>query len=491
MVRKAALFLLSAATLAGCAAAPAVPPRATISLANDVSPRGAPSPVPPSSWWQLYRDADLDTAVREALADNRDLRVAAARLLQAHAVLSETRGQLAPQTSITAGAGVGSTLQDQLVAINDRSRHIRTGPRIDLGGGVSWEWDLFGRLGSEIRNANAELRASAATVDGVRVAVAAGVTGAWLDACGYGHGLEVARNSLALAEHSRDLSQKILDAGAGTPIDVLRADALVAQQQAAIPPLEAGRRNALAELAVLTGHPPEPFASPAAACTTLPTIAAAVPTGDTTAMLRRRPDVREAEQRLAASTARIGVAVADLYPRISIGASAADSSPALGDLGSRRNVVWRFGPLLNWSFPNLAAARARVRQARAGEAAELASFDAVILKALKEVNQTGDVYRAVLERQAALTTAARRSALAAGRVAIQRSAGGATALELLDAQRTSLDAQAALAQADLDVARAQIALFKALGGGWEQAPPVDLPEPDASRPPSSLTLSAK
>lgn len=464
--------------LAGCVTGPAVPPRATV--APPASPAGGdalvPSPVP-GRWWRLYREPALDALVEEALTDNRDLRTAAARLLEARAILDEARGERLPQTTVAADAGGGSSLEDQIEAAYGHSDRVRTGPRFGLGTDVVWEADLFGRLASSVKAARADADAAKADEDGVRVLVAAEVTRAWLDACGHAHRAGVARRSLALVERARALAGQLRAAGAGLPVDVARADTLVAQAEAAIPALEAGRHNALARLAVLTGHPPTESPAAAAACTRLPTIDVPLPVGDGLALLRRRPDVREAERRLAASTARIGVATADLYPRISLAGGFASSSHTPGDLAARGNIVWRIGPMLSWSFPNIGAARARIAQARAREVGALARFDAAILTALREVNQAGEDYGAALRRREALRVAAERSAEAARLSRLARAAGAATALEALDAERADVAARAALAAADADVATAQVVLFKALGGGWEDAPAVALPAP--------------
>ncbi|MEC4593836.1 MULTISPECIES: efflux transporter outer membrane subunit [Nitrospirillum] len=484
--------ILSASLLAGCATAPGTPPRSTVAIPGQLADSEAVrSDAPPSNWWRLYNEPALDVLVEEALTNNRDLRAASANLLQARSILSEARGELWPATNLSGGAGEGSTLEDQIAAASEGTDKIRTGPRFDIGTSVSWELDLFGRLRSTVKAAEADAQASAALEDGVRVAVAAGVTGTWLDACGYAHRADVARQSLALAQRGLDLAERLLAAGSGLPVDVLRAEVLVGQASATIPMLDAKRHDALTELAVLTGRPPAEVPSAAAACRRLPAITTPLPIGNGLTLLRRRPDVRAAERKLAANTARIGVAVADLYPRISLDGGAALSSPTVGGIASRNNLVWRVGPLLSWSFPNVSAVHARIRYAQAGEAAGLADFDATILRALKEVNQTAEDYGAALRRQGDLRAAADHSARADRLMQIQRSAGAATALEALDAERADIDAQAALAAADSDVTTTQVALFKALGGGWENAPAVVLPSPQRTAPVASVTGSSK
>jgi NodT family efflux transporter outer membrane factor (OMF) lipoprotein len=465
-----AAFLATSALTAGCAGAPRKPPPSTVPPPPRLTDVDVVSTAtPPPHWWRLYREPALDEWVEAALANNRDLRVAAAHLLEARALLSGVQGRRLPQTNITASAGVGSTLQDQVEAAFDHSDTIRTGPRFGLGTDVTWEVDFFGRLRSSINAARADAEATAAMADSVRVTVAAEVTRAWLDACGYSHRLTVARHSLDLVERSRDLAERLRAAGVGLPVDVARQKALVAQISATIAPLESGRHNALVELAVLAGHVPAEIPAAADTCARIPEINTLLPVGDALTLLRRRPDVRAAERHLQSATDRIGIATADFYPRISLGADFASSSHTPGDLGERNNMVWQVGPLLSWSFPNISAARARLAQAHARESAALALFDTTVLKALQEVNQSAANYNTTLRRRAALRVAADQSAAADHILSQMRAAGAATALEALDAERADAEAQSSLAAAEADVACAQVVLFKALGGGWENA----------------------
>ena len=461
--------------LAGCAHAPSAPPQTTIALPLDNTPP-APS-ISAAPWWRFYREPALDALVAEALTNNRDLRMAAARLLQARASLGEVQSRHRPSTGLSAGVGYGSTLQDQIAAATDGGDAIRTGPRFDWGADVSWEIDLFGRLKSGVAAAGADAAASAADMDAVRVLVAAGVTDAWLRACGLGAQIAAARDALTLAEQARDLAAKRNAAGATPLSELLHAQADVAKVAAGIPMLDAERHETLTEIAVLTGHPPAQISADASACTRLPAMDASIPVGDAPSLLRRRPDVRAAEQRLAAATARIGIAVGDLYPRIALGGGLGLSSPSVAGLASRENAVWRLGPLLSWSFPDSSAARARLAGARAGEGAALATFDGAILRALAEVNREAENYRAAQAMQAQQRLVELRNRQASEMAQARRRAGASTAAEALEAEQAHVDAKRALARADTAVAAAQVRLFKALGGGWEDAPAVTLPIP--------------
>jgi multidrug efflux system outer membrane protein len=195
-----------------------------------------------------------------------------------------------------------------------------------------------------------------------------------------------------------------------------------------------------------------------------------LPVGDGTALLKRRPDIREADRTLAAATARIGVATADLYPKISLGGSVGTSGISLGQLGSNQGFRFSIGPLLSWTFPNITVARARIRQAEATGEAALASFDGTVLIALRETETALSDLAAELDHQTALTAARDYSAEAARIVGLRYGAGAENFLAVLDAQRTLATAEAALAASRAQLTTDQIAMFKALGGGWENAP---------------------
>ncbi|URX61166.1 TolC family protein [Luteibacter anthropi] len=461
--------------LAGCASQPPLPPHTTVALPVSTSPA---ADTTPDRWWTLYRLPALDAAVAEALANNRDLRVAEANLREARAALGEARRERLPTTTLTAGAGYGSALEDQIEAALKNQQAIRTGTRYTAGLDVEWEVDLFGRLRHAIGAAQAQSGAMAAAEDGMRIAVAAETTRAWLGACTYGHRLEIARHSLALVEHGRDVARSRRDAGDGVLLDVVRAEALVERTRASLAPLDAARQRSLAELATLMGRTPDRVPGEASACTALPSTTLPPPDGDATAMLRRRPDVREAEYQLATSSARLGEIRAELWPKVSFGASIAGSAHHPDGLDDHAARIWNIGPLLSWQFPNIAVVRARITQAGERENAALARFDASILDALKDTRQALLSYEAALHEREALANAAERSATGLHLAEASRAAGAIGALEHLDAQRDDVSAQAALAESDGRVIDTQIALFKALGGGWRDAPPVALPHPE-------------
>jgi NodT family efflux transporter outer membrane factor (OMF) lipoprotein len=256
------------------------------------------------------------------------------------------------------------------------------------------------------------------------------------------------------------------EAGAGSQFDVVRAEGLVAQVRASIPPLEGQRRAALFQLAALLGRAPSKAPAEAQGCVLPPRLSDLIPVGDGATLLKRRPDVREADRRLAGATARIGVATADLYPRIELKGLIGGVSSELNQFITNNGITWGVGPSISWTFPNQAGPRARVRQAKANAAAALAGFDAVVLQALKETEQALATYRSELDRRQALSDAQDRAQRAFDMAHGQFVAGAVSNLDLLTSEQTLVSADAAVATSDTALVQDQIAVFKALGGGW-------------------------
>ena len=455
----AASLLLASCVLGPQYAVPPVPPAATGGFAG-VTAATDPATPPPDHWWRLYDDPALDALVGQALVANTDLRVAEANLRRARALLAEARVQLFPLTQLGAQGGYARTAA---------SRAGPAGNSQFYGAGfdVSYEVDLFGRVRNSVRAARADAEAVAAQRDATRVTVAAETARAYADACSGAAQLDVARNTLGLQTQTFDLTERQAQAGRGNPTDVERARAQLESVRATVPIYAAARRNALSRLAVLTGQPPEVTLPAAEACRTAPLLRSLIPVGDGTALLQRRPDVRAADRTLAAQTARIGVATAGLYPSISLGGSVSTAGNSIGALGRSSSVAFSFGPLISWTFPNIGAARAQIAQARASAEGALASFDGTVLNALQETEIALTNYAGELDRNAALQRARDHSAEAVRIFELRYRYGADSFLNVLDAQRTLADNQAALAASTAALSDDQVALFKALGGGWQ------------------------
>jgi outer membrane protein TolC len=231
--------------------------------------------------------------------------------------------------------------------------------------------------------------------------------------------------------------------------------------------LRADRDAALFRLATLTGRTPADLPPEVGQRATTLRLDRPIPVGDGRALLARRPDVREAERTLAAETARVGVATADLYPRITLGGSIGSTGTSIADMFSGGPFRWLFGSLISWNFPNQAAGRARIAGANASAQAALATFDGTVLRALQETETALSAYQHELERRQALTSARDEARTAANISRAQLREGRTDFLVVLDAERTLANTEADLAESDARVTTAQVDLFRALGGGWQ------------------------
>ncbi|MET0362927.1 MAG: TolC family protein [Sphingobium sp.] len=465
------IFLIGAATLtlAACAAGPDYARPVTPANGDRPFMAAVPSLVtadaPQDDWWRLYEDPVLDQLVADALKSNTDLRVAAANLERARAVLRENRSLRLPQTTISSSGQYGRTS-----ALQRAPGLPAEDWRVDGGLSVTYEVDLFGRVKRSVEAARGDADAAAAAADAVRVGIVAETARAYADASSAAERIGVAERTLDLLDRTVDLTAKRFEAGRTTRLDVARASALQSQQRATISPLRAQRDAALFRLALLTGRVPADLPPQVGMRAATLKLERPVPVGDGRALLARRPDVREAERRLAAQTARIGVATADLYPKISLGASVGSTSNGLSDLFGAGPLRWLAGPLLSWAFPNIEGGRARIAQAEASTKAALATFDGTVLTALQETETALSAYANTLQRRQDLREAADQARTAARISRAQLREGRVDFLIVLDAERTLAGAETDLAEADADVAASQIDLFRALGGGWQSDP---------------------
>lgn len=471
MRRPLAALALAAAALgqAGCLVGPTyrtpAPPSGAAAPFVSLSPAVQGAAAPRDDWWRLYDDPRLDGYVREAFAANDDLAVAEANLSAARALLEQARAGQYPATELLAGATRGrDPTTNEILELTGRKP--QTLWLFDSIFDMSYELDLFGRVRREVEAAHADADAVAAARDGVKITVAAETARAYAQVCALGEQLAVARRNLDVVGREAEIATNRRKAGAGSEFEEVRAQTVVAQVRSAIPPLEGQRRAALFELAALLGRTPAHAPEEAAACVAPPALPAVLPVGDGAALIRRRPDVRQAERRLAGATARVGVAMADLYPRITLTGFYGGAAAAIPDLATNAGLAWGVGPAMRWAFPNQSLPRARLRQARAGARAALAGFDGAVLMALKETEQALTAYGAELQHDADLKDAQGKATRTYELAHGQFLAGAATQLDLLTAEQSLVAADAAVAASDGALAQDQIAVFKALGGGW-------------------------
>ncbi|AKM32554.1 RND transporter [Pandoraea faecigallinarum] len=417
----------------------------------------------PEDWWKLYDDPKLDALVRQALAANTNVRVALANVQRAVAMYHEVESENLPQGGVQAEAlraqiSGESLLQEEKLPVANLAVATL---------GISYQIDFFGKLARADEAALAAAQASQAALDVARVSVAAETVRAYLQGCAANHEYDIANEQLKLQERSVAITRKLVDAGRNQPTDLLRAQAQADTLRAALPHFRAQHEAAAYRLAVMLGKVPGTLDADAAQCRRIPQLAQPLPLGDGTALLKRRPDVRQAERELASATARIGVATADLYPSIRIGASIG-ANGLLEHFGQGRTEQWTLGPMISWSLPTNGV-RAHIKGMEAGADAALAHFDGVVLKAVQETKTSLSAYLRELQRDAALRDARDKSRAAAEQNHKLYQAGRAPYLTSLDAERTHASAQAALAASETQVAMDQVNLFLALGGGWQSS----------------------
>ncbi|MFM9866458.1 efflux transporter outer membrane subunit [Achromobacter xylosoxidans] len=467
------LPLMLSAALAGCAA---VGPDYQVPAGSAATRPSAQAPFAearegvfqrdqvPGHWWRLYNDPVLDGLVEKALAANTDLRVASANLERAQAAVRETEAQQQPSLGVNASPTFGhvSGLQEMAPGIDPPNRWSYS-----AGASMSYQVDLFGQIRRAVEAAGADAQAAQAAYDATRVTVAAETARAYANLCSAGMQLASAEHSVKVQQESLDAVSRLQRAGRGTALDVTRARSQLEQLRAGLPPFQAQQRTALYRLAALTGQTPAEIPTTLLQCAAAPQLSETIPVGDGAALLRRRPDIRQAERALAAATARIGVATADLYPKITLGLSGASGGPA-AMFGDRGTFSWSVGPLISWTLPNTGAVQARIAEAEANTKAAVARFDASVLNALRETESALVVYARQLDRQAALQAARDQAAQAASQARQLFQYGKTDYLTVLDAERTLASNESALAAGQAELSNDQIAVFLALGGGWEK-----------------------
>lgn len=467
--------LLAALALAGLSACgtvgpdyrlpPAAKSRQTEAQAPFLSAASAPAavslaPLPPH-WWRLYRDEQLDALVEQALQANTDLRVAQAHLQYARAVREEVDAERGPHASASLAvqraqeSGEAYLLPEKLPVTDEGDAGLR----------VAYQLDLFGQLARAEELARAQQQASEAALDLVRTHVAAQTVAAFVQGCAATLEQRDGQQALDLQLRRVEVARRLDAAGRLSALELGHAEAEAEALRARLPAFEARRAEAHFRLAALLGLTPRELPAERSRCNALPGLDSPLPVGDGAALLRRRPDVREAERGLAAATARIGVAMGELYPHVTLGASAGVTG-VLSDLGQSSTVRWGLGPLISWHIPD-SAARARVRGAQADAQAALARFDGTVLTALRETETALSRYGHDLDALADLKAARERAGWLAQQNQRLHEAGRAPLLSQLDAQRGLLSARSALTVAQAQVAQDEVQLFWALGGGWE------------------------
>ncbi|AXA91383.1 efflux transporter outer membrane subunit [Massilia sp. YMA4] len=481
--RRVLVLFLATLILGGCAAVG--PDYTPPTLAASQIPANFGT-VPPGldmrtvevAWWQAFDDPALTSLIERALAANHDIGMAAARVEEARALAGEARQGFLPRGAVVLGHENRRRSDVELMPGQPRRTETYRGA-VD----ASWEVDLFGRIRRSVEAAEALAGSRAALLRGVQAGIAASVAATWFELQGIDAELAVVVEISASQRDSLGLVERLLQAGAATEFDRLRAEALLRDAEAVVPELKRRRAASVNALAVLLGEAPQTFrappATPARETLSLRTIAI----GDPVALMTRRADVAAAERDLAAATARIGIETAGLYPDVQVEGSIGLVAGSL-DAISGRAVSGLLAPVLRWSFLDSGRVRARIAASEARGREALIAYEQTVLRALQEADDAFEAYGAAgrtLELRLSESAANREVA----RLARARfSAGEGIYLDVLEAERSDFASRRALVAARTQQRLAVVSIHKALGGGWEACAQAGLDCSGASGTPS-------
>lgn len=463
---RASALALACTALAACAVGPDYrepPPMAT---GDGWTLEVAAAPADLDQWWLMLDDPLLEGLIETALAANRDLHKAMARIDEARALHDRVAGGRAPV--VTARGGVERRRQSESgpLPVNSIPGMDTTQTIHDAGFDAAWELDLFGAKQRALDGAGARLQATAIEAQGVRMRVVAEVVRTWFTAIGAGEELRAQQAAVESLRQSLDLVRLRHFAGDASLADVDVVHAQWAAADAALPGIVARGRAAAMGLAVLTGSPPERGLALLDIMPTLPVLFD-LPVGERADVLRRRPDVLAAERELAARTADIGVATAELFPRLSIGASGGFQALDAEDWFRSDSARVSLLPVISWRLFDGGRVRAEIRARDAAQMQAALAYEQSVLAALGDAERALSDYRSgllTLQRREVVLEASHRSHDYA---AARHAAGDIALAELLAAQRRVYEEQIVATRAHTAAAVQMVALYKALGGGWE------------------------
>jgi multidrug efflux system outer membrane protein len=444
-------------------------------------------PVVPN-WWQQFNDPILISLVERALQENRSLQAAQANLSAADALFR--RAEL--ERSFDAGSA-----SDLSVNKNTRVSDINA----SLSGGLTavWEYDLFGGIDAQVRSAQLNREAVLQSKRDIAVVVAAQTAQAYVDLRGAQQRLAVAEASVVIQSDSLDLLRELADAGRSNDLDLNRAESLFLTTRASLPGFRANVQTAKARLAVLTAievAEPRPLMGKLNMPGEIPRHEGALGIGTPSELIRRRPDIRAAEARIAENLALSEAERARLFPRLTFNASLSTFFGSLGDLGDVNSLGFGIGPGISWEGPDLRRVRADIDVSDALTRAAVANYEQAVFSALSDVESALALYSREMERRADLVGAVTSAKNALRLARLRFKEGLDDFLDVLDAQRTLLETRDDLVQNDIAITTFAISVYRALGGMWTEAElekhqtlAQRLPKSqDATAPKKSLTL---
>jgi len=455
------------------------PPNAATSNAASVAP------VELSTWWRSLNDAELNSLVDRAVKSNLDVEIALDRLQQARSYEAVVVGYALPEVDASgaAGRGTGSDLTKGRAAQVLRSADNGAGlQQINsiVGFDAVWEIDLFGKFRRELQAVRAETDAARAARYDVLTSVIGNVVRAYVDLRGFQVRAGILHHASDVLRESLRIVNIRYERGIINELDVALATRELATLEGQIAPVEAEVKAAQYTLAVLIGEYPENMAAELSRTDLIPTMPAAAAPGVPLDLLKRRPDIQQAERELAAATARIGVATANLFPDVTVSAAIGSQSQGWGTLPNVSKHIWSFGPGAIWPLLDFGALDAQVEVADFAARASLANYRETILNAVQQVDSSLDAYEAQEYRMEKLTDAVTAAQRAVDLATARYNRGLTDFLNVVDAQRQFYDLQEQYAEAQVSQGEQFVQLYKSLGGGWQEyqaVPKIRMPQP--------------
>jgi NodT family efflux transporter outer membrane factor (OMF) lipoprotein len=486
----------AAAYLSGCAVGPdyltpdfSVPFQfsALRTAAPTVASTGSASTANLAQWWRVFRDPQLDSLVERAVAANPDIEIALSRVQEARERQIVVLGAALPQVAVSAAAATGSgsdSIKGRIAQSLDAGENTTGMSEITsaVGFDANWELDLFGKYRREFEAARYDTEASIALRNGVLIAVVAEVARSYVVLRGLQAQVGVVKDNIGVAQKTVDLVQTRFNRGLTNEFDVTLAKRELATLQAELPPLTAAIADSESRIAVLLGTFSQDVVAELQRPRKIPRTPARLQTGQPVDLLRRRPDIQQAERELASATALIGAATADLFPRVALitGVGVQGGRATGGSTRPYSGPIWSVGPGAYWPFLDFGRLDALIdiQEFRAHEL--LVNYKKTIIVAVEEVDNAIKQYRALLERQRDLGAALEQSRRAVDLATERYERGLTDFLNVLDAQRQEFELEDQYVIAQQVAAVEFVFLYKALGGGWElyqDLPPIPEPQP--------------
>jgi NodT family efflux transporter outer membrane factor (OMF) lipoprotein len=422
-------------------------------------------------WWRVFNDSQLNSLIERAVASNLDLKLAEARIREARGLRGIVAADLLPNVNVSADyTRIRSSGNAVPIEGDGEVAEFRPAAEQNLfetGFDAAWEIDVFGRIRRAVEAADADIASAQWDRRDVLITLLSEVARNYVELRGTQRRIAILRQNIDLQRKSLELTRGRLEAGLGNELDVAQAEALLTTTESQVPGLEAFVKQAIYRLGVLLGRQPEALLGELTEEAPIPPVPPEVPVGLPSELLRRRPDLRRAEMDVAAATARVGVATADLFPSFSLTGFLGLQSANIQDLLDTGSLLWNVGPTVSWPVFDAGRIRANIEVQNAREEQAFIAYERAVLSSLQDVESALIAYAKEHQTRQSLMASVDANQRAADISSTLYAQGLVDFLNVLVSQRALSQAEDELVQSDQRVSTNLVALFKALGGGWE------------------------